>query len=128
MEKVLVNYKMKDNNNITEYKTIGNFEVIDDFFKLSFIEKDSNVNSTYHIYNSKLILERTGQMSMTLSFIPNETTKTIVKTDFGYNMNIEVNTLYYEFTNNEINLKYDLDIDKGNIHTLKLTYSFKKIK
>lgn len=128
MEKVLVNYKMKDNNNITEYKTIGNFEVIDDFFKLSFKEKDSNVNSTYHIYNSKLILERTGQMSMTLSFIPNEITKTIVKTDFGYNMNIEVNTLYYEFTNNEINLKYDLDIDKGNIHTLKLTYSFKKIK
>ena len=128
MEKVLVNYKMKDNNNITEYKTIGNFEVIDDFFKLSFKEKDSNVNSTYHIYNSKLILERTGQMSMTLSFIPNETTKTTVKTDFGYNMNIEVNTLYYEFTNNEINLKYDLDIDKGNIHTLKLTYSFKKIK
>ena len=126
MEKVLVFYKMKENNNITEYKTVGKYENYNEYIYLEFTEKDTNINSKYYIYSDKLILERNGSLNMKLEFYLNKNSTTTVKTDFGYNMNISINTLFYKFNDNSLSLKYELDIDKGNIHNLLLTYSFKK--
>ena len=126
MEKVLVYYKMKDNSNISEYKTVGNYEANSDYITLEFKEKDTGINSKYYIYDDKLVLHRNGSIEMTLEFVLNKETKSLVKTDFGYNMNISINTLSYDFDANQIKLKYELDIDKGNIHMLTLSYSFKK--
>ena len=126
MEKVLVYYKMKDGSNISEYKTVGNYDSTDEYISLEFKEKDTGMSSVYYIYDDKLVLHRSGAMDMKLEFILNKQTKSNVKTDFGYNMDIVVNTLFYEFDTNQIKLKYELDIDKGNIHILTLSYSFKK--
>ena len=126
MEKVLVFYKMEENNNITEYKTVGKYENYNEYIYLEFTEKDTNINSKYYIYTDKLILERNGSLNMKLEFYLNKNSTTTVKTDFGYNMNISINTLFYKFNDNSLSLKYELDIDKGNIHILNLKYSFKK--
>ena len=46
MEKVIINYKMKDNDSKIEYKTIGKFNVETDFIYLEFIEKNPSIPTT----------------------------------------------------------------------------------
>ena len=72
MEKVLVYYKMKDNSNISEYKTVGNYEANSDYITLEFKEKDTGINSKYYIYDDKLVLHRNGSIEMILEFVLNK--------------------------------------------------------
>ena len=129
MEKVVINYKMQEESKVTEFKTIGKLQMFDNYVYLEFIEKETNINSKYMLYDNKMLLERKGSLSMQAEFIQGKNTSCTVTTDFGYNMNVNIYTSFYNIDKetNNIKLIYELDIDKGNKHILDLEYKNKNI-
>lgn len=132
MEKVIIYYKMEEDNNNTEYKVVGKIGKINEGYILEFIEPDTKLTAIYKIYNDRLELERKGSLYMKTCFMNNMTTDCQVITEFNYEMNINLNTFFYNIEkendcNMFIKVKYNLDIDLDNIHILTLDIKNKNI-
>jgi len=132
MEKVIVNYQMKEDGNSQTYKVVGKMNIYNDYSELEYTEPDTKMKAVYKIYKDKLELTRKGSLYMETVFIKGMATNCKVVTEFNYEMNLNLNTFYYNIEkDNDYNInvyvKYNLDIDIDNIHELTLEIKNKNI-
>lgn len=132
MEKVIVNYRMKEDCNSQTYKVVGKMNIYNDYSELEYTEPDTKMKAVYKIYKDKLELVRKGSLYMETVFIKGMSTNCKVVTEFNYEMNLNLNTFYYNIEkDNDYNInvyvKYNLDIDIDNMHELTLEIKNKNI-
>lgn len=92
---------------------------------ITFIEQtDLELKTKVLIYDNHVELYRTGLISMSLDFDMNKITKALIKSSYGYEISMENKTLELRVQNNDIYIVYQTsnDMDKGIIHTLKMTW------
>jgi uncharacterized beta-barrel protein YwiB (DUF1934 family) len=123
---------MKEDGNSQEFKVVGKMNIYNDYSELEYTEPDTKMKAVYKIYNDKLELTRKGSLYMETVFIKGMSTNCKVVTEFDYEMNLDLNTFYYNIEkDNDYNInvyvKYNLDIDIDNIHELTLEIKNKNI-
>lgn len=129
MERVIIKYQVKDDNQNIFYKTIGKYDKINDHIELEFNEKtDYPSIIKLKIYNNQIHLQKNGKEKMEFIFQKDVWTKAKLITDFAYQMEFKCWTSEIIHNQNNIYIKYYLDIDDENNHTIEIEYQFKKNK
>lgn len=100
----------------SEFKVQGILIKNENNYTLKFFEPE-NIKVIIEYNKNKTKITR-NELS-TLEFINNEPTLYKINTPYGL-LNININTTYYEVTNDYINIEYYVDNDKDKINRLRI--------
>lgn len=127
MSKIEIKFDLRvSSGESTSFITEGSCEKTKDFTKLCFIEQtDLLANTEVYIYNNKVIIKRSGQIKMEMTYIEGEESIVYLMTDFNYQLSMRNFTQKLEITDSSIVVVYqtETDIEQGVTHTLCLKWS-----
>ena len=114
----------------TEFLVDGNLEEKTNYNRITFKEPTEDKALTcFDIYRSesKIVLNRLGELHTKMEYIPNEETIATLKTNFGFDLSMNCKTKLIEKQDNSIIVIYQTETDIEQNEEHQLTLSWEKI-
>lgn len=125
-QKVDVHFRMdiSDGTEI-EYHTEGELVTFIDHKELFFTEElETKVMTTIYIYPTRVMVKRSGELSMEQEFIEDQITNMHLTTNFGLEVTMSTSTSLIQVQDHELTIIYETDVGDTNkrFHKLVIKY------